>query len=398
MSYNYLAFELEQKGAGVNAPKLYLFHAPASEILDWTEIDRLNKQNPSGIQRPTNRSRILSLRRFFSAPENVTPTAIVVAIEGASIETVSDCKLESGSMAPCMAGGRLVQISISQGITPKPAVLLDGQHRLLGANEWNPSTRLAVVALLNVDINETAFQFLVINNKAAKVPTDHMKAMLHGANYDQAILGARLKLVRLDVDDSARSVRVMDVDDVSPFKGMIKWPHNLDATGPTSVQTGFIPPAAIEIAIDSIAPRKMKDLQDDETIDDFFMTLWSTIKQTWPDIFVPPNRNGSRLLTKVGIICMTEFLVSRLREMSLSKHASFSMGDPDQVRRRTQELLEDLHPDFWTTQWRSTSYDTRAGRDQIIAALDIIRGNIAQGREWFTDVEMVLPPGSVPDE
>lgn len=398
MSYKYLAFEMEQKGSGVSAPKLYIFHAPAAELLEWTEIDRLNKQNSSGIQRPPTRSRILSVQRFFKAPENVTPTAIVVAVEGASIEAVNDCRLGSGDAVPPTAGGRLVQISIPQGSAPKAAVLLDGQHRLLGANEWNPNTRLAVVALLNVDINETAFQFLVINNKAAKVSTDHIKAMLHGADYDQAVLSARLGTVRLNVDDSARSVRVMDVDEASPFNGMVKWPHNLDASGPTPVQTGFIPPAAIEIAIDSIAPRKMKDLQDDETIDEFFMTLWSTIKQAWPGIFVPPSRNGSQLLTKVGIICMTEFMVTRLREQSLAKHTQFSMGDPDQVREKSLELLEDLDPEFWTTQWRSTSYDTRAGRDQIIAALDTIRGNKAQEREWYTDVEMVLPPGSGTEE
>lgn len=398
MTYRYLAFELEQKPSSGSAPKLYLFHAPASELLEWTEIDRLNRQNPSGIQRPPTRSRILGVQRFLREPLNVTPTAIVVAVDGATVDAVKECELESGASVTSLQGGRLVQISIANSLGAKAGVLLDGQHRLLGAREFDPNTRLAVVALLNVDVNETAFQFLVINNKAAKVSTDHLKAMLHGAGYDQDVLNQRLKTVRLNVDESARSVRVMDTDDASPFKGMIKWPHNLDAEGEAMVQTGFIPPAAIEIAIDSIAPRKMKDLQDDETIDEFFMSLWMTVKQAWPTAFVQPIPNGSKLLSKVGIICLTEFLVTRLREMSLSKNAQFSMGDPVQVRLKTQELLEDLHPDFWSTPWKSTSYDTRAGRDQILAALDTIRGNLAQDRDWHTDVDMVLAPGSSVEE
>ena len=390
MSHIYLAFELKQKAMHAGSPKLYMFHAPAKDILEWAAIDRLSKQSPSGIQRPSTRSRILGVERFFKVEKNVTPTAIVVAIDGASVEPVVNCELATGPLGEPANASQVVQLTIPHSVGLKPGVLLDGQHRLLGAEAYDPDTRLAVVALLDVDINEKAFQFLVINNKAAKVSSDHIRAMLHGADYDESVLESRLDTVRLNVQDNTRSVRVMDVDPASPFNGMIKWPHNLDVSGKTPVQEGFIPPAAIEIAIYSIAPRKMKDLQDDESIDEFFIAIWSTIKDAWPDVF---QKDGSKLLSKVGIICMTEFLVTRLREMSLIKQSQFSMGDPDQVRTHTEELLNTLSSKFWSSQWKSTSYDTRAGRDQIIAALDTIRGNRVEGREWNSGVGMVIPEG-----
>lgn len=396
MTHTYLAFELDQKPAAADAPKLYMFHAPAKEILSWAAIDRLSKQSPSGIQRPSTRARVLGVERFFKEDRNVTPTAIVVAIDGATTEAVANYQLTSG--VTVSDSTKVVQITIPDATATKPAVLLDGQHRLLGAEEWNPETRLAVVALLDVDINEKAFQFLVINNKAAKVSPDHIRAMLHGAEYDEKILESRLDSVRLNVQENTRSVRVMDIDPESPFKGMIKWPHNLNSDGAKPVQEGFIPPAAIEVAIESIAVKKIKDLQDDETVDEFFIALWSEIKEQWPQVFSAQKVSGSNLLTKVGIICLTEFLVSRLRDISMNKRTQFSMGDPDKVRGETKELLDTLSAEFWTSEWRSTSYDTRAGRDQIIAALDAIRGNIDQGRDWYFEVSMVIPPGTGIDD
>ena len=41
-------------------------------------------------------------------------------------------------------------------------------------NKFSGDTLVNVVALLNPDEMEIAFQFLVINNKVAKVPADHI--------------------------------------------------------------------------------------------------------------------------------------------------------------------------------------------------------------------------------
>ena len=68
------------------------------------------------------------------------------------------------------------------------------------------------------------------------------------------------------------------------------------------------------------------------------------------------------------------------------------MADPDEVMTNTKELLDTLEPDFWRVEWKSTSYDTRAGRDQIVSALDTIHGNLGEERPWQTDVDMIVSP------
>jgi hypothetical protein len=97
----------------------------------------------------------------------------------------------------------------------------------------------------------------------------------------------------------------------------------------------------------------------------------------------------SKLLDKVGIVCLTEFLTNQLRSASLNKRSKFSMANPDEVTVNTKELLDTLEPAFWQVDWKSTSYDTRAGRDQIVTALDTMHGNIGEERPWYTDVDMI---------
>jgi len=111
------------------------------------------------------------------------------------------------------------------------------------------------------------------------------------------------------------------------------------------------------------------------------------ISTEWKSIF--NNNKGNKLLDKVGIVCLTEFLVRELRSMSINKHTKFSMADPDKVAEYTKDILEGINADFWTSEWKSTSYDTRAGRDQIVASLQSIYGNISDGKPWYEGVDVL---------
>ena len=178
----------------------------------------------------------------------------------------------------------------------------------------------------------------------------------------------------------------MDSQPDSPFAGLIKWPLNDKYAGEQVANPGFIAPAAIEASISFVRSKGIADLEDTDTVDEFFIAMWSTVKDTWSDIF----NKETKLLSKVGIVCLTEFLTIQLRARSLIRKTKFSMSDPDRVAEYTAELLETLDSRFWTAEWKSTSYDTRAGRDQIVEALDRIHGNVSEGDPWNTDVDMVV--------
>jgi len=263
-------------------------------------------------------------------------------------------------------------------------LVIDGQHRLKGIESFDPNTHVNVVALLDVDADEKAFQFLVINNKVAKVPSDHIRAL--NLNYTSALTN-RLKDARLSLDDNVGSVGVMDTDPESPFRGLIKWPNNMRYTGDATNQDGYVVPAAIESSIGYIKSLRIGDLDDNESVDEFFITIWKVVSKEWSSIF---NKNqGNKLLDKVGIVCLTEFLVDELLSLSRNKRTKFSMANPEQVGEYTKDLIDGLDPDFWITEWKSTSYDTRSGRDQIVANLKRIYGNMSEGKPWDEEVDVI---------
>lgn len=136
-----------------------MFQAPAADVNAWTDVDRLSPTNKLGPQREPKKSRISSIKKFFADnPENTIPTAIVVGLRGVTVE----------------ADGNVSRIRFETiDGQPKPGLVIDGQHRLRGLQAAGDSTLVPIVAILEATDLEMAFQFLVINNKSAKVPPDH---------------------------------------------------------------------------------------------------------------------------------------------------------------------------------------------------------------------------------
>lgn len=386
-TFRYAAFVYNQRDTH-DAPRFCLFRAKVEEILQWAAIQRLSKDDPAAIQRDPKRTRILGIKRFLERESrNTIPTAVVLTLDNVHLTPVSLSDNDDQDSIISNSGLTILKINLTDDVSDanKPGLVIDGQHRLKGIESYNPKTYVNVVGLLDADADEKAFQFLVINNKVAKVSADHIRAL--NLNYTEALTD-RLKDARLNLNDNVGSVGVMDTDPESPFKGLIKWPNNLSYDGDKANNEGYVMPAAIETAIGFIKSLGVGDLDDNESIDEFFITIWSMISTEWKSIF--NNNKGNKLLDKVGIVCLTEFLVRELRSMSINKYSKFSMTDPDKVAQYTKDILDGVNPDFWISEWKSTSYDTRAGRDQIVASLQSIYGNISDGKPWYEGVEVIV--------
>lgn len=386
--FKYWAFLYNQRD-NTNAPSFCVFHAPASEILEWAAINRLSRNDPQAIQRDPKKSRISGIKRFFTMEErNTVPTSVVLTLDRVDLTEVGVANVNNEMVQ--VEGLKKLEITVSDSAeeSDKPGLVIDGQHRLKGIAEFNPATHVNVVVLLNTNADEKAFQFLVINNKASKVSPDHIRAL--NVNWSEA-LPERLRTARLAVSEDVSSVQVADTDSDSPFNGCIKWPNNLIYKGSNPRHEGFIVPAAIEGAISHIKSKRVADLDDDETVDDFFLTIWSEIKSQWGAQFGPKSdKNPTKLLEKVSIITLTEFLVGELISMSRAKSSRFSLSDMEKVRENTRDLLGTLSPEFWVVEWKSSSYDTRAGRDLMVEAIERMHGNLSDGRDWHADLESVI--------
>ena len=363
MEYNYQAFVFKQRADG-NGPMLALFHAPAGDVSAWADIDRLTHDNRLGPQREPKKSRINSIRRFFADdPQNTIPTAIVVGLRDVQMighDAVRTLRFET------------------QEAKPRPGLIIDGQHRMRGLEAVSPSTIVPIVGIIEASDLEMAFQFLVINNKSAKVPPDHLRAL--ALNYQADQLETRLKTARLALNPNLGSVGVLDEDPDSPFRGMVSWPNN-------PPDHRIIVPAAIEAMASEAKSLGFGELEDLDGLNAFLIAMWTVIKEEWTHLFVA----DSKLLSKVGLTCMTHFICSTIKTWARNPRLRDQVdpGDPDKVRAVTRDVLATLDPKFFEADWASTSYDTRAGRDLVMADLETLSFNVANGEPWYEGLRVI---------
>ena len=234
--YEYDCLVYKQRPDAQAVPEFCLFHAPVGEIDSWADVLHL-ETGPGGA------------RRFSSTPRNCTRSN-----DSSRIRITRSRPLSSSLWTSLRKPGSWREASCKNPVhftqaNPKIGVVIDGQHRLLGMKDLDPSLHVNVVALLTGDLNEAAFQFLVINNKASKVPTDHIKALL--AEHQDMRLQERLLSARLSINNRYEFVATADNDLESPFRNEIDWPTN---------RTGMhlVKPAAIKTAVRDIQEHKIR--------------------------------------------------------------------------------------------------------------------------------------------
>lgn len=355
-----------------HAPTFCLFFAPAGEVLRWSVVEPIQDQGP-GFQRLVNPSRVRGVKRYLEQDNaNTIPTSIILTldIDGLALQRLAD-QLE-----------RTLSITIPDDATnnQKPGLIIDGQHRLLGINAFSPETPVPIVAILNASDLETAFQFLVINNKSARVPRDHIRKL--ALNYNAEGLELRLRTARLSLKKNYALVGQVDEEECSPFYQMVRWPT-------PSAEGRAIVPAAIEGALQYIEDQQLQPIKEDnDALLEFFYALWNPIKSCWPTIW--ENRQAN-LLSKVGIICMTQYLTDSLTKMY--EWREIDLVDPEQVKARVESLLiNSLTPEFWSQPWKEGGLDTKAGRQMVVEDLTRIARNRRADLLWFEDLVTIGRP------
>ena len=354
-------------------PVFALFATPASAVLQWADIPRRHN-DPHGPQRKLSQARINAIKRFFELdPRNTIPPAVTVTLdlrEGAvrDVEGV-------GEVVPVM---KILEFDVPENVAEvtKPGLVIDGQHRLYGMAEFAPNCMVNVVALLNVGPLEKAFQFLVINNKAARVRSDNLRTL--ALDYQEQQLATRLQTARLTLDENLKHVGIMDVDAASPFRGQIELVSRVGDEGQR-----FVAPSAIENSVSVIQGKGVRELESEDALFEFFYAMWTPIKSAWPDLWT----RESKLMSKVGIVSMTSFITEAL--VSRYDWGQLDVTDPESLHERVDDLLRFQTPKFWRCEWNVQINDSRAVRDLIVKALTKVARNLRGEQPWHNDVGFV---------
>jgi hypothetical protein len=168
----------------------------------------------------------------------------------------------------------------------------------------------------------------------------------------------------------------------SPFRGMIALPGKPDSA------RRVVAPAAVEASIAYIQSKRFKQLQEDSAVFDFFLTIWMTTKNAWPNAFEPQ----SKLLSKIGLVSMTHHIVDAIDFLSSYGMNKVMMGNFADVTDATGNILKLQCERFWLVDWNSALSDTKAVRDEVEAALKQVQQNLRDDDPWWTDLRLVKKP------
>ena len=362
MTYSYTAIEVIQR-THEDAPRLLLFSAPAGDIAQWADVERL-EIGGEGHQRRRNESKIRAIERFLEVdPRNTIPSALTIALWDTSLsDGVNGCRT----------------LTIPDSSESKSGLIIDGQHRLYGAERHNKDTLLNVVGILDPTDLEIAFQFLVINNKASRVPTDHIRLL--SINIDDRELTDRLKTARMSLSKTTALVGIVDSEKGSPFYKSVIWPVDTEVD---DERVDYVRPAAIEVALSIISQKGLIGLDNDDALISFFFALWSGMRRQWPELWA----EESRLLSKAGLVAMTIFLLDDLTP--LTDRGLLDAANPDEVLEEVVKIVDDIEKEFWTSDWTMTGLDTPAGRQVIVDSLQRARRNRRLKEPWYSGISLV---------
>lgn len=359
-AYRYACTVFSQR-SGPAAPLFCIFAASAGDILSWADIERLGP-GVKGVQRRENVAKRRQIRTFLEEKGNTIPSAVIIALDGIDAD-VGDSTLS----IPTPAKG------------PKPGLVIDGQHRLLGIRDFNADALVPVVAILNATDVEKAFQFLVVNNKGSRVSQDHIKAL--ALNYREKALFDRLVHAKLALDNERLTqVGIINSSKSSPFRNRVKFPT-------TRGDLKKIVPEAFEKALQYIEASRLPKLDDPDVQREFFLAIWSSIIAKWgqEEVFAA----GNRLTEKVGIITMSRYLVDRLASLADNDTFDLDLSSFDDVQKEVVKLLKRQPIDFWRDPWVGSGYDTAIGHAKVLDALRQIHRNLRATREWSEDVAVL---------
>jgi DGQHR domain-containing protein len=369
----------------VETVPLFTFYARAKDIRKWAGIRRVG-ESEQGTQRIFRETRIKSITRFLRADEkNTIPNSILLAFEPgqsqfypleAESELVKNQQFFNGFDNELAWGFLKFSFDTNMPEHEKPALIVDGQHRIYGISNYEEEDLpLLVVSLIEAPLQEQAFQFVVINNKAVRVPPDNVRAII--AKIDEDELQRRLLLAGVGYGKASPLLR--DINDLpsSPFKDLLDWPYN-------TTETKTVPLTAIEQSVRYIKTQfQALNLDDDEaSLVEIFCAIWRAIKDNYPNLW---GEEG-KFMTKVNINALNEFIVERLK-------FSWEMGyvdifDAKAIERLVLNIVGLLPKEFWESEWSIRIQDNANVRNLIKSDLNTLANNSRLKNTWNEDLKL----------
>jgi len=171
---------------------LVFFLAPANEIWERFSINRRIEDKDEGYQRALSEARADKIAKYIQG-NNAIPLSILVSLENGKYQIKDN----------------IIKLNEESDV----GWIIDGQHRLAGANRSGTGLVMPVIGFLNIDVDEQINQFVTINREAKGVPAslyyDLIKHLPKKTASDQT------------KERAADIASALKIDEESPFFGKI---------------------------------------------------------------------------------------------------------------------------------------------------------------------------------
>lgn len=378
----YFGCYVRQRNEATTIP-FFVFVAKVKDLKEWAGTRR-TAEVPSGTQRLLRPTRVNAIKRFLgSNSRNTIPNSVLIAFEPDTAKFTpfeNDCIEEKVFYNNCpeneLAWGFL-EFPFEEGTEEhlRPALIVDGQHRIEGISSYNDENLpILVVGLINADHQEQAFQFIVVNDKAVRVATDNVKSII--ADFDEEDLQNRL--FNAGIRYGEHSPKLRDINDLpsSPFQNLLKWDYNREGEKLISV-------TAIEQGLKFLDNIFGNVIGDDEGSEiDIYCAIWRGVRSRYADLWGQPNK----FMTKVNLSAMNELILRRLKTLwSMDLLDIFNI---EEVEAKVTEMWKSISPNYWGLDWTVTPQDTSGFREIIQADLELISENIRLKKSWHEGLQL----------
>lgn len=343
----YFGCKVSQRGVG-NCVEFVVFIANAKDIMKWAGTRRVGEHH-DGTQRILKESRVRQVTRFLDADErNTLPTNVTIAFADGTSQFHPLGSIIN-AMIPQITSDEVLAEKLEWGVLSfefeedvaeheRLALIVDGQHRLNGMAEFeSENLPVLVSALIDSSAEEQAFQFVVINNKASKVPTDNVKAIV-ASQLDETELQRRLLYAGIKYGKIAGILREINDRQDSPFRGILDWPLNPESQRMVTL-------SGIETCLKTIGKRINVLDKNDEAIKDVFLAIWRTASQRFDELW----GTHDKFMSKINLVALNEYLAEKLAfawEVDL-----IDIEQLDQIESHMKMTLSALEADFWIKEW-----------------------------------------------
>ncbi len=390
MKYENTGILFEQRD-GNNPLICFVFVEEVQKLVNLSTVARLDDGNKEGYQRLIKCAKVKSIAKFLESNENnIIPNAITLAI-GAELNCNLE-KLQSSQIEfdfddskPIFLDDLMIckdSVVNTEG-TPiqNKALIIDGQHRLYGLYKNNPKNKVLVTAIINPDLADQAFQYIVINQKSQSASTVDVKSVINSDEYKNE-LKERLIEVGITYGKTATILDYFHSHKNSPFEGILDWQNTEDKT------KRIVQLNAIE-QIYKYCNLEVRGVADESQLLEFISILWNKIHELFTDIWDKTivDKKYSNLLKKASIISITEFVVREAKIMARQSKKQILELTIEEIDTIVQNSIGDLPPEFFIVPWQG-GLDTSAGREIIKSSIEIVLENISYGYEWNQKVPL----------